>query len=116
MKLLLILNDPPYGTERSYNGLRLAGSLAKLDDVDVRIFLMGDAVGCATAGQKVPDGYYHLDRMIKGAAQRGAEFGCCGTCMDARGIADDHLVGEAHRSSLADLTEWTVWADKVVSF
>jgi len=23
MKILLILNDPPYGTERSYNGLRL---------------------------------------------------------------------------------------------
>ena len=28
-RTLLILNDPPYGTERSYNGLRLAGSLAK---------------------------------------------------------------------------------------
>ncbi len=29
MKILLILNDPPYGTERSYNALRLAVSLAK---------------------------------------------------------------------------------------
>ena len=29
MKTLLILNDPAYGTERSYNGLRLAGTLAK---------------------------------------------------------------------------------------
>jgi len=28
-KTLFILNDPPYGTERSYNALRLAGSLAK---------------------------------------------------------------------------------------
>jgi uncharacterized protein involved in oxidation of intracellular sulfur len=46
--VLFILNDPPHGTERSYNGLRLAGSLAKRDDVEVRIFLMGDAVGCAT--------------------------------------------------------------------
>jgi hypothetical protein len=25
-KILSILNDPPYGTERSYNGLRLAGA------------------------------------------------------------------------------------------
>jgi len=45
-----------------------------------------DAVGCAMAGQKVPDGYYHLDRMIESAARHGAEVGCCGTCMDARGI------------------------------
>jgi sulfur relay (sulfurtransferase) complex TusBCD TusD component (DsrE family) len=28
-KTLLILNDPPYGTERSYNVLRLAGALAE---------------------------------------------------------------------------------------
>jgi uncharacterized protein involved in oxidation of intracellular sulfur len=48
------------------------------------MFLLGDAVGCAVAGQKVPDGYYHLDRMIEGAARHGAEVGCCGTCMDAR--------------------------------
>ena len=27
-KTLFILNDPPYGTERSYNALRLAGSLS----------------------------------------------------------------------------------------
>lgn len=28
MQTLLILNDPPYGSERSYNGLRLAKALA----------------------------------------------------------------------------------------
>lgn len=65
--MLLILNDPPYGTERSYNGLRLAGSLSRTDDAEVRVFLMGDAVGCAAADQKVPEGYYHLDRMIESA-------------------------------------------------
>jgi uncharacterized protein involved in oxidation of intracellular sulfur len=57
MKILVLLNDPPYGTERSYNGLRLAGSLARRDGVEVRVFLFGDAVGCGLANQKVPDGY-----------------------------------------------------------
>ena len=28
-RTLFILNDAPYGTERSYNGLRLAGALSK---------------------------------------------------------------------------------------
>jgi uncharacterized protein involved in oxidation of intracellular sulfur len=54
MKTLLVLNDPPYGTERSYNGLRLAGALAKRADEAVRVFLMGDAAACANAGQKAP--------------------------------------------------------------
>ena len=116
MKTLFILNDPAYGTERSYNGLRLAASLAKRDDSDVRVFLIGDAVSCAMANQKVPDGYYHLDRMILSAARHGAEVGCCGTCMDARGIDDEHLTEGACRSTLDELTDWTVWADKVVTF
>jgi len=116
VKTLVILNDPPYGTERSWNGLRLAGSLARRGGSEVRVFLLGDAVGCAATGQKVPDGYYHLDRMIESAARHGAEVGCCGTCMDARGIADDHLVSSARRSTLDELTDWTLWADKVITF
>ena len=116
MKTLFILNDPAYGTERSYNGLRLAASLAKRDDNEVRVFLIGDAVSCAMADQKVPDGYYHLDRMILSAARHGAEVGCCGTCMDARGITDEMLAKGARRSTLDELAEWTAWAEKVVTF
>ena len=115
-ELLFILNDPPYGTERCYNGLRLAGSLAKRDGTEVRIFLMAAAVGCAIAGQVLPNGYYHLDRMLMSALRHGAEVGCCGTCMDARAVDDDELVEGVRRSSLEELTDWTLWADRVVTF
>ncbi len=116
MNVLLILNDPPYGTERSYNGLRLAYALAKREGTEVRIFLMADAVGCAVAGQVVPNGYYHLDRMVASALRRGAEVGLCGTCMDARAIDEDKLVEGARRSSLEELADWTLWADEVITF
>ena len=116
MNVLVVLNDPPYGTERSYNGLRVAGSLARRDEVKVRVFLFGDAVGCALANQKLPDGYYHLDRMLAAVLRHGGEVGCCGTCMDARGFTDDLLVAGARRSTLEEATDWTIWADKVVSF
>lgn len=112
----MILNGPPYGDERSYNGLRLAGSLSKRPDAEVRVFLLGDAVGCAVAGQKLPDGYYHLDRMIQAVVRHGAEVGCCGSCLDARGIRDELLVEGARRSSLEELTDWTTWADRVLTF
>lgn len=116
MHVLLILNDPPYGTERSYNGLRLAGALAKREGVEVRVFLIGDAVGCAASGQQVPDGFYHLGRMIEASAHRGAEVGCCGTCLDARGMAEERLVPAARRSSLDELTDWVLWADRVITY
>lgn len=116
MKALIICNDPPYGTERSWNGLRLAGALARRPDVQVRVFLLGDAVGCAVAGQKVPDGYYHLDKMIGSAARHGADVGCCGTCLDARGITDSLLIKGARRSTLEELADWTLWAERVVTF
>ena len=42
MKVLIIINDAPYGSERAYNALRLAGSLAKREGVEVCVFLVGD--------------------------------------------------------------------------
>ena len=116
MKTLFILSDAPYGNELSYNALRLAGSLAKREGTEVRLFLMADAVGCAVAGQELPNGYYHLDRMIKAALRHGAEVGLCGTCMDARGIDESEIVEGTRRSSLEELADWTLWADKVVTF
>lgn len=116
MKALIICNDPPYGTERSWNGLRLAGALARRDGVEVRVFLLGDAVGCAVAGQKVPEGYYHLDQMIGSVGRHGGEVGCCGTCLDARAISDEALVKGTHRATMAELADWTVWADQVITF
>lgn len=114
--MLLVLNDPPYGTERSYNGLRLAGSLARKDGVQVRVFLIGDAAACAKAGQKVPQGYYNLEVMLRSVTRRGGEIGVCGTCMDARGIADDELADGCRRSTLDELTDWTQQADRVLVF
>jgi uncharacterized protein involved in oxidation of intracellular sulfur len=113
---LVLLNDPAYGTERSYNGLRLAHALAKREDEQVRVFLLADAVACARAGQQTPNGYYNLERMLGAVIRHGAEVGLCGSCMDARGVREDELVEGARRSSLDELTEWTLWADKVVSF
>jgi uncharacterized protein involved in oxidation of intracellular sulfur len=115
-KALFILNDPPYGTERSYNALRLAGALSKRPGEDVKIFLVGDAASCAKASQKVPQGYYNVEVMLRGAARHGAEIGVCGTCMDARGITEAELAEGSHRSTLEQLTDWTQWADKTLVF
>lgn len=116
MRHLLILNDQPYGTERSYNGLRLASNLLKRDeDAEVTVFLMADAVFCAKAGQKTPDGYYNVERMLKPIVRHG-EVLLCGTCMDARGLGADELVDGARRSSMDELTDRTIAADRVLVF
>ena len=115
MKMLFVLNDAPYGSERSYNGLRLVRSLAN-KDAEVKVFLIGDAVGCAKSGQKVPQGYYNIGDMLGALIRRNADAGVCGSCMDARGIKEQDLVEGVHRSSMDELTAWTTWADKVMVF
>lgn len=116
MKILIVLNEPAYGNERTYNGLRLALSLAKAEEVELRVFLMGDSVTAAKPGQKTPEGYYNLERMLKGLTAKQVPIGTCGTCLDARGMTDEPLADGANRSSMAELTAWTIWADKVVTF
>lgn len=115
-RTLFILNDAPYGSERSYNALRLAGSLARREGEEVKVFLLGDAAACAKAQQRVPQGFYNIELMLRGTARHGAEVGVCGTCMDARGIADAELAEGAARSNLEALTQWTQWAAKVLVF
>jgi uncharacterized protein involved in oxidation of intracellular sulfur len=116
MKALLILNQPAYGADETYNAVRLANALARRDDTETTVFLMGYAVTCAMAGQKTPDGYYTLDRMLRSFARHGGTVACCGTCLDARGITKEHLIAEANRSTMDELAGWVVDADQVLTF
>jgi uncharacterized protein involved in oxidation of intracellular sulfur len=116
LKTLFILNDAPYGSERSYNGVLLAGSLAKVPGKEVKVFLIGDAAACVKSGQKVPEGFYNFQVMLGRVARSGAQIGVCGTCLEARGIAEIELIEGSHKSTLAELTAWTQRADKVVVF
>ena len=116
MKTLLVLNDPPYGTERCYNALRLAHTLLKKDpEAEITVFLMADAVVAARKGQKTPDGYYNMERMLKRVITNGTVL-LCGTCMDARGMTDEDVMDGARRSTMDELGEATLNADKVLVF
>jgi len=114
MKILIIINDPPYGTERLYNGLRHALAMIKRN-TDVTVFLMADAVSGAKKGQKTPDGYYSLETMIRRVATKGRVL-LCGTCMDARGITETEIVDGTERSTMDALAEATEFADKVLVY
>jgi uncharacterized protein involved in oxidation of intracellular sulfur len=117
MRILMIVNAPPYGSETFYNALRLVMNLQRNhEEVELSLFLLGDAAGGAKAGQVTPEGYYNLERMLKGVSAKGATVLVCGTCMDARGMAASELVPGATRSTMDELGDLTVAADKVLVF
>ncbi len=116
MNILITINDAPYGSERAYNALRLAGSLAKREGVEVRVFLVGDGAACAKSGQKVPQGYYNVQTMLSGVVRHGGVVGVCGTCMDARGITEAELIEGTHKSTLDEWTSWTAEAQQALVF
>lgn len=117
MKFTLIINDPPYGSERLYNALRLGHALLKRDpDADATVFLMADAVWGARQGQKTPEGFYNVERMLKRFHAGKGRILLCGTCMDARGLTEADLMDGAQRSTMDALAEATATADKVLVF
>ncbi|MHA1549023.1 MAG: DsrE/DsrF/TusD sulfur relay family protein [Alphaproteobacteria bacterium] len=117
MKLLLIINDPPYGTERCYNALRLANAMAKNDrTAEITVFLMADSVTAARRGQKTPDGYYNVELMLKRVLAAKGDILLCGTCMDARGMVEHDVMDGARRSTMDELAATTLAADKVMIF
>jgi uncharacterized protein involved in oxidation of intracellular sulfur len=117
LNILILINDAPYGTEKAYNGLRLAMALQKdHPSVQVNVFLMADAVACAMPGQNTPQGYYNIERMLKSVLSKGGKVNTCGTCADARGVRNVQLVEGTEISNMAELAQWTVDADKVFAF
>ena len=114
MQHLIIINDPPYGTERMYNALRLAHALIKRED-HVTVFLMGDAVTGAKRGQQTPEGFYNTERMLH-RVTRGGRLLLCGTCLDARGIGEDELLEGAQRSTMDALAEAADEAGHILTF
>lgn len=122
MNFLFVLHDAPYGSERVYNGLRWANQMIKTSSNgsgsgnEVKVFLFADAVASVAEGQRTPEGYYNVESMVNSLGRHGGEVGCCGTCMDARGITEEMLTKGSRRSSLEELADWTLWADQVVTF
>lgn len=117
MRVLFLINDAPYGTERTYNALRLAQALLKRDPATpCTIFLIGDAVSAAKVQQKTPEGYYNIERMLRRILSGKGTVLVCGTCMDARGIGDIELLEGAHRSTMDELAITTAEADKVLVY
>lgn len=117
-KILLIINDAPYGTEKAYNALRMAITLQKEhgEQVEILIFLLADAVFCGLPGQETPNGYYNIERMLKSVIRNGAKVKSCGGCSEARGIANLTLIDGVELSNMKEFAEWTVQSDKVLSF
>jgi uncharacterized protein involved in oxidation of intracellular sulfur len=116
-KILIIINDAPYGTEKAYNGLRLANQLNKVHgDVEVSIFLMADAVACAVAGQTTPNGFYNVERMLKYSISKGSSVKICGSCAEARGLKTIQLIEATEISTMAELTQLVVESEKVLTF
>lgn len=97
--------------------MRLALALAKSEPTTaVTVFLMADAVVAAKAGQKTPDGYYNVERMLKGVLGGKGQVLLCGTCMDARGLGEADIMAGARRSTINELAAATLAADKVLVF
>jgi uncharacterized protein involved in oxidation of intracellular sulfur len=116
MTILFLLNDRPYQSERAYNALRLATSLAANQENTVNLFLIGDAVHCAVRGEAVPEGHDDIGWMLARFAAGHRKVAVCRTCMDRRGIGEDALIECAYRGSLDELARWTVEADRVLVF
>ncbi|RLB47366.1 MAG: hypothetical protein DRI90_26410 [Deltaproteobacteria bacterium] len=116
MEIVIIINDAPYGTELTYQGLRLADALLKVEDeLDLTVYLTNDAVLAAKTGQKTPNGYYNIERMLKPIIRRGA-VQACRTCLEARGITTEELLEGVRATTLGELAEITLEADKVLVF
>jgi uncharacterized protein involved in oxidation of intracellular sulfur len=116
-KVLILINDAPYGTEKAYNALRLAMQIQKdYEGTELTVFLMADAVTCAIPNQNTPNGYYNIERMLKAVLLKNGKVKLCGSCVEARGLKEMNLVEGVELSTMRELTQLTMESDKMITF
>ena len=116
--VLIIIHAPAYGSERMLSALRLATSIIsqELESVDLRIFMMSDAVTVGLPNQLQAAAGGGLQLMLEGLIAHGAQIRLCRTCALARGVADLPLIPGVTIGTLSELAEATLAADKVITF
>lgn len=116
-KILILINEAPYGTEKAYNALRLAMQIQKdFEGTELCVFLMADAVTCALPNQNTPNGYYNIERMLNAIIQNNGKVKLCGSCAEARGLKEMKLIEGARLSTMKELTQLTMESDKIITF
>ncbi len=115
MSVLLVVNTAPYGSEGAYNALRLAEALA-LREEHVEVFLMGDGVHAARAGQDPRGAHASLEQMLRDLLERSVDVFCCGTCCATRGLRGEHLIPGVHVAAIHDLAASLARTDRSLSF
>jgi uncharacterized protein involved in oxidation of intracellular sulfur len=117
MQLLFILNDSPYSSDKSYNGLRTALHIQKENpDVIILMFLMGDGVGCAISGQKPTAVNYNMGSLIEELLAKNGKVKICKSCMDARGFPESSLIKGTEVSNMSEYSNWIINSDKIINF
>ena len=116
--ILIIVHAPAYGNERMLSALRLATAIAgqESETVDLRLFMMSDAVTVGLPMQSSAEAGGGLQQMLESLVKHGAQIRLCRTCAQTRGIADLPLIPGVTIGTLPELAEWTLSADKVITF
>lgn len=113
--LTIVINDPPYGSGKPYNALRLA-SAAMSVKFSVNVFLLDDGVFVAKKGQTTPEGYPNLGNMLLDLIKKGTKVKVCGSCAKVRGLSKEDLIEGAEIGSMLELANWVKESSKVLTF
>lgn len=117
MKILIIINDAPYGSEKAWNALRIAMQFQKdFEEAEVRVFLMADGVFCAIPNENIPTGLYNIEKMLEAVIQKEGKVLFCTTCGDARGLKSMKRIAGTEWSGMKELTQWIADSDKVINY
>ena len=115
-RIVIIANGAAYGSESLFNSLRLAIALREQQsDLDLKLFLMSDAVTAGLRGQKPAEGY-NVQQMLEIPTAQQVPVKLCKTGADGRRDSALTLVDGVEVGTPVALAPRTMAADDLLSF
>ena len=105
---LVIITEPPYGSQKTYNGLRFGNGLLQAGN-KVTVWLMQDAVFTAKKGQQPQlvfgQTWVSYQKFVEDVVKAGGEVVVCGSCAQARGLTEGELLAKIRFGTEPELIE-----------
>ncbi len=104
-RIVIIANGAAYGSESLFNSLRAIALREQQSDLDLKLFLMSDAVTAGLRGK--PAEGYNVQQMLEILTAQQVPVKLCKTCADGRGVSALPLVDGVEVGTLVELAQWT---------
>ena len=113
--LVIIIQSKAYIDNKAWDAIRFAGA-ALVEDLEVRVHLLGDAAEIARKNHQSIDNHANLEELLTEFMECGIKVSACGKSLDDYKVQQTEMISGIEKSSMKALASWVKSSHHAITF